>query len=443
MKTDKYDKILNIWLCVITAIASLYCLLLILVITSNEANAQSTAGREIANIQSWLNEGSQGFYKPGTGDQWVRNVSANGDRFIKVESTIDYKASNGRNYPVPIEKTGQIDGSKIGKAVVKMAKFLPPLALGFEVYSLICELSNICKKQDADEFEYSDSVVDYDRVKTLAGWERNGEHFSSSLETILESQGCGGFYICDAIVDTYSESQLVVKNDKRLASSGGLIAIEYYNKLPYDSDELQLGSRAPTDEDWINAETQLNDERFDEPLLANGQPVPLVNLPVLGNVQPIIISDTETVNRDSQYNVTGTTRTTTTLEITDSATTERPGSVTGIETTTKTDYDTSGQPTVTQTSTNTPPPPDKPQEPTTISFDDVPDSGLEEEEIDFDLAEGESWGEGVCPADVDLGIYGLTFAMQPACDFATGIRPAIIFMASIVAMFIVSGVRVE
>lgn len=443
MKTDKYDKILNIWLCVITAIASLYCLLLILVITSNEANAQSTAGREIANIQSWLNEGSQGFYKPGTGDQWVRNVSGNGDRFIKVESTIDYKASNGRNYPVPIEKTGQIDGSKIGKAMVTLAKFVGPLALGFQIYSAVCELSDICKKDGSDEWEKV--TQDYELLDSSTNTSdcssipEGASYIDYSPGNYLEIQRIDSYVHCPGNPNLSNQGYTLTNY---CSTPGGSCA--YQAIWQKNVSTLPETQKIPvTEQDWTNAETSLNDPRFDEPLLVNGQPVPLANLPILGNVPSITISDTETINRDSQGNVTGTTRTTTTLEITDSATTERPGSVTGIETTTKTDYNTSGQPTGTQTSTNTPPPPDKPQEPTTISFDDVPDSELEEEEIDFDLDEGESWGEGVCPADVDLGIYGLTFAMQPACDFATGIRPVIIFMASIVAMFIVSGVRVE
>lgn len=91
--------------------------------------------------------------------------------------------------------------------------------------------------------------------------------------------------------------------------------------------------------DWIDAEILLNDERYDEPLLANGQPVPLANLPIFGNQDPIPLLDTEKVNRDSNGNVTGTTRTTTTLHLTDTATETRPGSVTGTEITIKTDYD--------------------------------------------------------------------------------------------------------
>lgn len=413
----------------------------VMLMCSLSVYAQSAAGREIANIQSWLNEGSQGYYKPGTGDQWVRN-SANGDRFVKVESTIDYKASNGRNYPVVIEKTGQIDGSKIGKAVVKMAKFLPPLALGFEVYDLICDLSSICKKSDADEFEYRNAVTDYDKVKNLEGWVENGQLKPGSLESILQEKGCSVTFNCITSIDTLTATQLVVKTELRRLSDNASLGTTYFNKSPFAEPEDITGDGRPIAEsDWTAAETQLNDERFDEPLLVNGQPVPLANLPIFGNVPPITISDTETINRDSQGNVTGTTRTTTTLEVTDSATTERPGSVTGTETTVKTDYNTSGQPTGTQTSINTPPPPDKPQEPPTISFDNAEGLPIETEVVNLQLPAAVSWGEGTCPADVPLPFNNLSIPYQPACDAAMQLRPVVIFLASISALLIVSGLR--
>ena len=88
----------------------------------------SVAGNEANDIQSWLNLSQQYFYKPGSGDQWIRNSLPNGDRFIYVPSGFNYRGRyNDRMYPVKVEKVGEIDGSKIGKAVAK------------------CELSAICK----------------------------------------------------------------------------------------------------------------------------------------------------------------------------------------------------------------------------------------------------------------------------------------------------------
>jgi hypothetical protein len=224
-------------------------------------------------------------------------------------------------------------------------------------------------------------------------------------------------------------------------SSGSLIGTNQLKTRLEPFQDQQPVSRPPTTDDWTDAETKLNDPRFDEPLLVNGQPVPLANLPILGNVPPITISDTETINRDSQGNVTGTTRTTTTLEVSDSATTERPGSVTGTETTTKTDYNTSGQPTGTQTSTNTPPPPDKPQEPPTISFDNAEGLPIETEVVLMDLPVANSWGEGQCPADVPLPFNNLSISFQPACDAAVMLRPVVILLASISSLFIIAGLR--
>lgn len=407
-----------------------------------------TAGSEFADIESWLNTESQKYYKPGSGEKWVRNSSPNGDRFIKVESPVDYKARNGRTYPVVIEKTGQIDGSKIGKAVVRFSKFLPPLAVGVEIYNVVCELSDICKKDGVDEWEVpiTTGLAGLEQqISGLTGWVRNGNVCTETLTECKSNNGCGGTFDC-VISDIYiNGTQLVATYDSIRKSDGVNIGQLIYNKIDDGYTMPEPEKITPTEAEWTAAETKLNDPRFDEPLLANGQPVPLANLPILGSQPPITLEETETINKDGNGNVTGTTKSTTTLTISDGATEANPGRVIGTETTTKTDYNTSGQLTGSSTTETGSPPPDKPAEPPTISFDNVPDSEIEEEEIDAELEPPESWGEGACPADktVSVGFGDLTFDMQPTCDFATGVRPVMLFIASITAMFIVSGIRIE
>lgn len=169
--------------------------------------------------------------------------------------------------------------------------------------------------------------------------------------------------------------------------------------------------------------------------------MPAKHTAIFGNNPPVQLSDSETVIRDSQGNITGTRRTITELVLSDGATSSQPGRVTGTETQTQTDYNTSGQPTGTQTSTNTPPPPDKPQEPPTISFDNAEGLPIETEVVQLSLPVANSWGEGVCPPDVALPFYGLSIPYQPACDAATMLRPVVILLASISALFIIAGLR--
>lgn len=414
----------------------LICLLLLFWFTN--AFSQSTSGTEIANIQSWLNHEGQKYYKPGTGDQWVRNSSPNGDRYIKVESPVNYKASNGRNYPVVIEKTGQIDGSKIGKAMVKLAKSAAPISLGIAVYDVICELSNICKKDGLDEWGYQQPGSydeEYPSCEEAIGWTHPSE-YTECVNIRNNSVNVG-----KRLYWFRSPAPSIVQANCYLAGVAGFAYATAGYRDCVDAP-TEGTTRTPTENDWLTAEDLLNDPRFDEPLLVNGQPVPLANLPVFGNVPPITLSDTETINRDSNGNVTGTTRTTTTLTLTDSATETRPGSVTGTEITIKTDYDISGQPTGTQTSTANPPPPDKPAEPTTISFDEVPDEEIEKQEVDFDF-DYENWGEGVCPAPIPISTSFNTFTIptEPICDFATGARPIILIFSGLASMFIIAGVR--
>jgi hypothetical protein len=195
----------------------------------------------------------------------------------------------------------------------------------------------------------------------------------------------------------------------------------------------------PTEQDFANAETKLNDPRFDVQLIVNGQPVP-VNTPTLTSAPPVKLFEEETVTKDDQGNVTGTQKKTTSLTITDSATSSRPGSVTGSETTIITNYNTSNVITSTTTVENSSPPPEKPQKPINVQFDGVEDVVLPTQDLDVDLNTN-SWGEGTCPAPITIStsLKEITIPTQQYCDFATASRPFVLLIAGITGIFIITG----
>ncbi len=420
----------------------------VFILLSSSVFAQSSAGTEIANIQSWLTTtDGQLAYQPKTGsipatESWSRSVTVDG-RYINATSKADYTASNGRTYQIMIEKIGEIDGAKVGKAVGRMARVLGPVALGLEVMNLVCELSDICKKSDANDWEYyKDGISATDAEAT--GW--CSQDRTVTLKVCMEQYSNCGFERLGGTSNLkctnfhlHPNSNLSLLYDIQ-NSAGSTIAMNQTKSRLSPFDDIPAQTRIPTDEDWMTAETKLNDPRFDEPLLVNGQPVPLANLPIFGNNPPIKLEESDTVNKDDQGNVTGTTHRTRELQLSDGATASKPGAVNGTEIETKTDYNSSGTPTGTSTKTDTSPPPEKPF---TISFDAVDDVPLEQQTITANLQPSQSWGEGACPGNVTVNThYGaFTFDYQPTCDFASAIRPAVIFMASISALFIVTGYR--
>lgn len=426
-------------------------LILFLTVSFPSVVFASVAGTEVANIQSWLmnTTDNQLMVKPNPQtDTYSRNYVTQDNRYVNVVSKADYRAINGRIYPITIEKTGEIDGSKVGKAVVRMAKFLPPLALGVEVYNLVCELSDICKKDNADEWEKV--TQDYElldpstNTTDCSSIPQGASYIDYSAGNYLEIQRIDSYVHCPGNPNLSNQGYTI---QTYCATPGG--SCSYQAIWHKNVSTLPETQRAPvTDSDWTNAETQLNDPRFDEPLLANGQAVPLKNLPIFGNNPPVQLSDSETVIRDSQGNITGTRRTITQLELSDGATSSQPGRVTGTETQTQTDYDTQGQPTGTTIIETTPPPPEKPTEPTEtqVQFDTVPDDvqiPTVEHPVTFDST---SWGAGFCPQSPTMTTFTghqLIFDLQPACDTASQLRPFVLIIATIISAFIIIGAKVE
>ena len=208
-------------------------------------------------------------------------------------------------------------------------------------------------------------------------------------------------------------------------------------------------ARPITDADLEAAETALSDPQMTDHLLENAEPVPVdVSTPPALDApinQPI---GSETITtKDAQGNTTGTQVTETSLDITDAATTENPNQIDVKEKKTVTTYDLNNNPTgstTTESEIRPPAPPDPPDIDYEIDFDDVNDKDLEEYEFP-DIFSYESWGEGSCPADrsVSYGYGNLNLSMQPACDFATGVRPIILVIAGLSAMFIISGIKTE
>ncbi|SFJ16229.1 virulence factor TspB C-terminal domain-related protein, partial [Nitrosomonas sp. Nm34] len=370
-----------------------------------------------------------------------------GDRFIKVTSGFDYKAANGRNYPVTVEKTGKIDASKIGKAVVKLAKVATPISLGIAFYEVTCELADICKKDDADEWSTNGAPEGYELyplTTTNNHWRTNTLPATNAPTPKLS---------CDLAIPLYSQFpdlryELVGTSHTCRSPQYGftMYILEQSGCAPHytlvnGTCKLEGSTqRPPTQQDWNDAETKFNDPRFDVQLIVNGEPIP-VNTPSLTSAPPVKLHEEETVMKDDQGNVTGTQKRTTSLTITDSATSANPGSITTTENTTITNYNTSNQITSTTEITNNalPPENDKPKT-INVTFDDAQDVVLPTQEIEAPL-NTTSWGEGTCPAPISIStsLKDFTIPTQQYCDFATASRPFVLLIAGITALFIITG----
>jgi hypothetical protein len=154
------------------------------------------------------------------------------------------------------------------------------------------------------------------------------------------------------------------------------------------------------------------------------------------------LSDDTTVDRDAAGNVTGTTKTVTTVTLQDTAIDTRPGSVSAIETTVKTTSNAAGETTGTQTTSTTSPPPDKPLPPINIILDTVEDTEIQTKTVEAPLNTN-TWGEGTCPAPIPINTSFNTYTIptEQLCDFAVGARPMILLVAGVTSLFIVAGFK--
>lgn len=359
-----------------------------------------------------------------------------------MSKEIPVNTSKG-GFLVPVEKTFPVEPSKVGKAAVRFAKLLPPISIGLALYDVICDLSGICNDDgNWGKTPTGHSVVENQAHELTGGWIYNGGNIGNTLADALNYMTCNAANYCEIIGSTVTETQLVLNYFIYRRSDGANIGSFSLNKAGFNQSQLPpVAQVSPTEQDWQQAETDLNahPQQTAEALYNSDAPVP-----VLASTQsaPVThqIAQTSTQTKDAQGNITGTQVATTSVKVEDTSTTNNV-TYNVTEVTTITTYNENNEIIDTQTSTSdNQPPKGTNTDELTISFDNVPPSQLEEETPEFNLQTPVSWGEGTCPADVDLGIYDLKISYAPACDAADMLRPIFLLLASVTAMFIVAGV---
>lgn len=363
-----------------------------------------------------------------------------------ISKEIPVNTSKG-NFLVPVEKTFPVEPSKVGKAAVRFAKLLPPISIGLALYDVICDLSGICNDDgNWGKIPTGHSVVENQAHELTGGWIYNGGNIGNTLADALNYMTCNAANYCEIIGSTVTETQLVLNYFIYRRSDGANIGSFSLNKAGFNQSQLPpVAQVSPTEQDWQQAETDLNahPQQTAEALYNSDAPVP-----VLASTQsaPVTqqIAQTSTQTKDAQGNITGTQVATTSVKVEDTSTTNNV-TYNVTEVTTITTYNENNEITNTQTSTSDNSPPKTGTDETTISFDDVPPAQLEEEAPEFDLFSPVSWGEGTCPPDetLDLSLTSLTISWEPTCNVAEQLRPILILFASIAAMYIVSGVSRE
>ncbi|MBA3754956.1 MAG: hypothetical protein H0X02_01420 [Nitrosomonas sp.] len=358
-------------------------------------------------------------------------------------------------FTISVEKTATVDLSRIGSAVAKLAKVAGPLGIAATAASLVCELTTICNQAGQWMLGADPALEGYPSTTPVYRWGGYGGLYPNPQTACDASVKAhyNGAYSANPIPyqgqDNYYDCQFKDQIGNPIGGYAPRSSGCADNYVLNGSQCVLQGNsqpRSPTTSDWDSKLSLLNDSRFIPELIDKLADIP-TGVPTITNTPKKVISEDTAVTKDQNGNATGTKVTTTEAEIVDAASAESPGQAIVKEKTTVTNYDINNTVinSTTSTSYSSQPPPDKPADPLTISFDEVEDTGIEQQDVDADLEAPESWGDGFCPADetIDYHYGTLTFDFQPTCDFATDVRPVLIFIASITALFIIAGVKTE
>lgn len=363
---------------------------------------------------------------------------------IKINKEIPVNTSKG-NYLVPVEKTLPISSAKLGKAATRFLKSLPVIATGLAIYDTVCDLTSICKDESTGDLRiYDDSAyVGYPQTTGKISYYASG--WPSQTMSPTKEIACNklnAIYSGSGVTYSSSNNSCVGTGVNLTVLSNASCSAGYVEQL--GQCVLTVATRPLVEQDWTDAETKLNAQPQQTATALYNSDAPV---PVLASTQsaPVTqqIAQTSTQTKDAQGNITGTQVATTSVKVEDTSTTNNV-TYNVTEVTTITTYNENNEITNTQTSTvDNQPPKGTDTDETTLSFDDVPNDELEQEEVDLEMPEYESWGDGTCPADVDLGIYGLSISYKPACDVAADLRPFFLLLASVTGMFIIAGISTK
>jgi len=376
---------------------------------------------------------SDGTYSRVTGgDTDTRTASNNGT----ITSTNRALVTTSKGVQAfDVVRTAAVDVARIGKAVGKFAIASGPVGMAIGIANLVCELSSICKDASDNWFVGETAIeVSAANCTAIAG---------SGLYTVAS----GGYY--------YN-----YKRAKHPNCGGSMTQPEGWTSVAYCGDgnsvfgcpwgdnlirTLQPVGTTPsvphaaTQSDWDSAATKLNDPRFVPELLSKGQDIPTLVPSLVGTPSKQLSEETKPT-KDSQGNVTGSEKTTTTGELSDGATAENPDRLVYREKTTVTNYDINNSVTNSTTTTTVQQQPEK--QSFEIKFDEVPPAALITHEVPNTFA-STSWGSGSCPPDVHVNTKNVDFAIptQPICDTAIMVNPFILMLSTLIGIYIVAGVR--
>lgn len=388
-----------------------------------------------------------------------------------LSKSIDVSTSKG-NFPVPVEKSFPVIPAKVGKAAVRFLKVLPAVSTAVALYDLACSEGGVCFDQDTDSFTSSDPVPDGYPLTTAQGFWH--EYYESSYRGPTPESVCNlkafkqsftiywmqleftGLrtvtgqpysYNCTYLDNHVSPAETIYRGNLKRSGVGCVAGY----LLVAGVCTYQVSTHSTTQQDWDNAETKLSSKPSltANALYDSGAPVPVdastQSAPVTQQ-----IAQTSTQTQDAQGNVTGTQVATTSVKVEDTSTASNV-TYNVTETTTITNYNENNEITSTQTSTsdNQPPEPPKPPEPedVTMNHGGVPEIPLLTQVIDvqeeLDNNQQTPWSAGTCPADIDVGIYGLEFSFAPFCTFAEGLRPVVLTLGAFLSFYILAGFKFD
>lgn len=354
------------------------------------------------------------------------------------------------NVPVTVPYKMPVKLSKVGKAATNFLKRVGPIATAVAVAGLVCDLTDICSNDsdgDGTADEFIKVIPPPPDLPTAYYWQWLNGH-----PTYPDAQS-----MCNYVLSQFPNYTLISVDAQPSYAycnlkQGSTINNQYvgrYSGCPtgYVSNgaggcqsTTSASQRPLTEQDWEDAEPQLNTPEVTSALQDVSEPVPVEN-PVIQPTTKTVDTST-TTTRDATGTATGTQTETTTVTASPHPT--QPNTVNVTTTTVITNYDINNNVTNTTTTENDPPDPPKEQEPDDPDFDNVEDEDLPEHEIGQEFS-WNSWGGGSCPADKQLNVLGTqqVISMQPTCDFMTGIRPFILIIAGLISAYIIIGSRNE
>lgn len=319
------------------------------------------------------------------------------------------------------------NAARVASSVVALAKSAGPVGLGIQLATVLCQTTDICTKSD-------DLNVLVKKGPDLLFWTVNSDGpFSVSAESSCQAYVSSVGRIYDSVAVTSPTSFVCRFTSYPYSVYGGKkTGTGVVSEMPLTQSDLDVATKKLTDA--IDRHADLVDG-----LQKQGQPVP-IDKPEL-SPRSETSPPTTTVNRDKSGNIINTTTTTTTTNISPvvNSSTSNTVNITQITNTTMTGP--TGVVTGTTQTDSTPPEPDDPD----ISFDDVPDVNLENQELPLSMPAASSWGEGSCPPDPSVSVLGHPVAVpvHVVCDYMIGVRGAVIALFALISAYIVIGVKFE